>query len=146
MNLQELIANIQELCLSHKQISSFQVGNTFDVGVAKAQEYPCVWLELPLLVDYNETRSKTYSTALNFLSLCKADNLDSAVEKTSDMEVICDEVLQAIKSKFTKIGSENTVGVTMRSFSDDDLVGVRCDITFLVGRECDWRESFNTAV
>lgn len=144
MNLSDLIKNIQELALTHNQIEAVQTGNIFDVATSKSSEvYPALWMELPVLIDYNDVRKKTYTLALNFLSLCKSDDLLDAIDKTSDMEVVCDEVLQAINNKFQTIGVQDIQAITLRNFSDDDLVGVRVDITFVVGRQCDYMESFD---
>ena len=146
MTLLELLTNIQELALSNKQIQAVQTGNKFDIGVGKAEKYSCVWIELPILIDYNDNRFKTFTFALNFLSLCKADDLTDALLKTSDMEIVADDMLQAIKYKYTHIGIENITGLTLKSFSDDDLVGVRAELTFMLGRDCDWREHFDVAI
>ncbi len=147
MNLGELIETLTELILSHKQIVDVQIGNTFDVATSKSSDsYPACWLELPVLIDYNDSRKKTFSFALNFLSLCKSDDISDAVNKTSDMEIVCDEVLQAIKLRNMNIGIEDISGLTLRNFSDDDLVGVRAELTFYVGRECDINESFDIQV
>jgi hypothetical protein len=62
------------------------------------------------------------------------------------MEIVSDDVLQAIKYKYTHIGIENITGLTLKSFSDDDLVGVRVELTFMLGRDCDWREHFDKAI
>lgn len=145
MNLSELITDIQELALTNKQIVAAQTGNVFDVATSKSSEsYPALWIELPVLIDYNDKRKKTYTVALNFLTLCKSDDLLDAIDKTSDMEVVCDEVLQAIDNKYQSIGVSDMTGLTLRNFSDDDLVGIRCDITFTIGRECDYIQDFNT--
>lgn len=146
MNLQELLQSLQDLCLSHKQIVSVQVGNTFDVGQGKAEKYPVVWIETPFLIDYNDKRKKTFTFALNFLSLCKYDDLLDVVLKTSDMEIVSDDILQAIDNKYTTIGIADVTGLTLKNFSDDDLVGVRTELTFMVGRDCDWRNNFDKAL
>ena len=146
MTLLELLTNIQELALSNKQIQAVQTGNKFDIGVGKAEKYSCVWIELPILIDYNDNRFKTFTFALNFLSLCKADDLTDALLKTSDMEIVADDMLQAIKYKYTHIGIENITGLTLKSFSDDDLVGVRVELTFMVGKQCNYKLDFNESV
>jgi hypothetical protein len=144
MNIGEFILNIKQLALTHKQIVSVHIGNTYDIATSKSSErYPNMWIELPILIDYNDPRKKTYTLALNFLSLCKSDDIEDAVNKTSDMEVVCDEMLQAIQDSFRIIGISDINAITLRNFSDDDCVGVRTDITFTVGRTCDIKSSFN---
>ena len=146
MNLQELLQSLTDLALSHKQIKAVQTGNKFDIGVAKADEYPSLWLETPILIDYNNKIKKTFTFALNFLSLCKSDDLQDSIAKTSDMEIVCDEMLQAIDDKYRHIGIENITGLTLKSFSDDDLVGVRVELTFMVGKQCNYKLDFNESV
>jgi hypothetical protein len=145
MNLSELITSIQDLALTHNEILAAQTGNVFDVATSKSSEvYPAMWIELPVLIDYNDNRKKNYTFALNFLTLCKYDDLLDAIQKTSDMEAIADEMLQAIQNKFQNIGISDIQAITLRNFSTDDLVGVRVDVTFYVGRECNYMENFNT--
>lgn len=144
MTIYELISEIQTLALQHKQLVAAQCGNTFDVATSKSSEtYPALWIELPILTRYVDRRKKTHSFALNFLSLCKADDLEDAINKTSDMEVIADEFLQALDDRFKNIGVDDITALTLRGFSDDDLVGVRVEITFVMGRECDYKEDFD---
>ena len=147
MNLNELITDIKSISLSHDQVVSFHVGNDFDIATSKSSEkYPAIWFELPILTNYQDRRKKTHTAALNALSLAKADDIDDQIYKTSDMEIIMDELLQAIDNKFPTIGLSDIDSITLRNYSDDDLVGVRCDITFTIGRTCDYKESFDTEI
>jgi hypothetical protein len=147
MTISELLSELETLALQHKQIEAVQTGNVFDVATSKSSEtYPAMWIELPLLTNYPDRRKKTHSFSLNFLTTCKADDIVDAIDKTSDMEVIADEMLQAIGDRFTGIGMSDITGLTLRNFSDDDLVGVRVELTFTVGRECDYKESFDKQV
>jgi hypothetical protein len=62
------------------------------------------------------------------------------------MEVCGDEVLKAIDNKFTNIGVSDISGLTIRNFSNDDLCGVRIELTFYIGRVCDYKSSFNEPI
>ena len=147
MNLNELIVNIKDLALAHDQVQAFQIGETFDVATSKSSEkYPAVWFELPIVTDYQDSRRKIHTLALSVLTLAKSDDIDDQMYKTSDMEIIADELLQAIDKKYTNIGLSDLVGLSLRNFSDDDCVGYRVDITFTIGRECDIINSFNITV
>lgn len=144
MRLHELFYEIKQLCLQHNQIKSVQIGHTYDVATSKSSEvYPAVWMELPIFTNYIDGRKKQHVFALNFLTTVKSDNIQDVIDKTSDMEAVGDHVLQAIKDKYRKIGIENMDGITMRGFSDDDLVGIRIELNFMVGRECDFETFFN---
>jgi uncharacterized protein YpiB (UPF0302 family) len=137
MTISELITSIKELCLAHEQVKAFHVGESFDVATSKSSEkYPAIWFELPIQTDYVDRRKKTHTVALNALTLAKSDDIEDQMYKTSDMEVLMDELLQDIDDQHTNIGISNLVGLTLRNFSDDDCVGVRVDVSFTVGREC----------
>lgn len=147
MTLQELITDIKTICLAHDQVVGFHIGNSFDVATSKSSErYPAIWFELPILMDYPDRRKKNFDFALNALSLVKEDDIDDVINKTSDMEVIMDEITQALDDKYQNIGLSEINALTLRNFSDDDLVGVRCEITFTLGRACDYKESFDIEI
>jgi len=147
MTLLNLIDDIKALALAHDQVTSFHIGESFDIATSKSSErYPAVWFELPITTDYMDSRRKVHNTALDVLTLAKSDDIEDQMNKTSDMEVIADELLQAINDKFTNIGLGDMVGLTLRNFSDDDLVGVRVDLSFTIGRECDYKESFDVEI
>ena len=147
MTLQELIDDIKALALAHDQIVAFHIGETFDIATSKSSEkYPAIWVELPILTDYQDRRRKQHTLALNALTLAKSDDIDDQMNKTSDMEIIMDELLQAIDDKWQNIGLSDLTSITLRNFSDDDLVGVRTDVSLMVGRECDYKESFDTEI
>jgi hypothetical protein len=147
MNISELIDGITSTCLSHSQIQQVQTGNVFDIATSKSSEvYPCVWIELPMFTTYVDRRKKTHSFSLNFLTLAKQDDLNELINKTSDMEICADEVLHALDDRFTNIGIGDITALTLRNFSDDDLCGVRVELTFTIGRVCDYKESFDVQV
>jgi len=147
MTLQQLIDDIKELCLAHDQIVSFQVGNDFDIATSKSSErYPAVWFELPVLTSYFDRRRKQHSVTLNFLTLAKSDDISDQMYKTSDMEIIADQMQQAIDDHFQNIGIESVTGLSLRNFTDDDLVGIRMEMVFTIGRECDYKNSFKTVI
>lgn len=137
MNLRELIDSLNEFLLEQPTVNSVQTGGVFDIATSKSSDtYNAVWIELPILIDYNDSRKKTYTLSLNFLSLCDSNDIDDVINKTSMMEVLCDKSLQSLREKYMNIGLENIQGLTLRNFSDDDLVGVRTELTFIVAREC----------
>lgn len=140
MNLGELLLFITETALSNTQIVSVQTGNVFEIA-AKKDKYPALWIELPALIDYNLESRKNFTFALNFLSLCKYDDIQDIINKTSDMEVCADSVLMALDESNECI-MEDITGLTLRNFSDDDLVGVRVELTFITSRVCDWQSNF----
>ena len=128
-----------------KQIKSVQSGNDYDVATSKSSDiYPAVWIELPVLIEYPDNKRKTFQFALNFLTLTKQDDLQSILNKTDDMEVLSDVFLQALSQRYEWFAIEDVSGLTLRNFSADDLSGVRIELTFTVGRECDFIDYFDT--
>lgn len=144
MTIDELMNNIKQLSLAHKDIVSYQVGESFDLATSKSSErYPAVWFEIPIASDYNDKRKKTHTAALNVLTLAKDDDILDQMKQTSFCESIMDDILQAIDAKYLNIGISDVNSLTLRSYTDDDLVGIRVDITFIVGRTCSYKENFN---
>lgn len=146
MNLNTLITNIQTVALSHDQVKSFHKGETFDVGTQKSASYPSFWLELPFSPEYTDRRKKSFTFAINVLTKAKSDDIDDQLFHTSDCEEIMDGILQALDDKYTTIGVGDLTGITLRNFSDDDLVGVRVDITMTIGRVCDYKNRFTITI
>ena len=147
MTLNDLIEDIKELALSHDQVVAFHVGETFDVATSKSSEkYPAVWFELPILTSYDDRRRKTHGVSIDFLTLAKSDDITDQMNKISDMETIADEMLQAIDDKFQNIGIDLLTGLNLRNFTDDDLVGYRIDISFTIGRQCEYKNNFNIEI
>ena len=143
MTLNELKSQIKSIALTHKDIKEFQIGENFEVATSKEAAYPAVWLELPIYIDYTDERKKTFSMALSVLSLSDEDDVDSNFEDTSWMEQIADQILQKLKAASNIYGVDAGAGITLRNFSDDDLVGVRVELEIVTGRECDINEHFD---
>ena len=147
MTINDLKNNIRELALTHEDVVAFHVGESFDIATSKSSEkYPAVWLELPINTTYVDGRKKEHTTSINVLNLAKLDDIDDQIRVTSNMESIADQLMGAINEKYGKIGISGISGLTLRNFSDDDLCGVRVDLTFTVGRECNYYNKFNTTI
>lgn len=143
MTISELTENLKNLSLAHEDIRSFHIGETFDVATSKSSDkYPAVWLELPINTNY-ESRRKEHSTAIDVVNLAESDDIEDQIRVTSNMEAIADQLLQKIIEVYRQLGINIQSGLTLRNFSDDDLCGVRIDLTFIVGRECDFTDKFN---
>ena len=143
MNIQELTDRIKEICLNEKDIKSFHVGNTWDQSTGKASDvYPAVWLEFPTLITY-EMKDKIYTFSMDVLMLPKQDDVWDELFKQSQCETIADILLQVFKLKIANLSVSSADGLTVKNLNADIACGVRIDLKFIVGRECDPLAKFN---
>lgn len=142
MNIEQLVKRLEEICLNEKDIKSFHVGNTWDQSTGKGDVYCAVWIEFPILVDY-EMKDKIYTFSLDVLMLPKQDNLFDTMSKQSQCEAILDILLQVFKLKIANLSVNSAVGLTVKNINADIAAGCRVDLKFVVGRECDPLSHFN---
>ena len=142
MNIQTLTERLQEICLNHKEINSYSIGNTWDQAASKSSDvYPAVWQEMPVLVEYT-LKQKTYTFSLDVLMLPSQDNVSDELSKQSQCEVIADQLLQAFKLYIAHMSEGRLVGLTVKNLNADIATGVRIDIQFITNRECDIDDNF----
>ena len=142
MTLDEVKIVIKNIALSHKDINEFTMGENFEVGIRKTTDYPIAHLELPIVIDYSKVKSKDFSFALLVLTTSEQDNIDSNFVDTNYCEQIADQLLQKIDA-YHGIGVTQGNAITLRNFSDDNLVGVRMEFDITTGRECNINDYFN---
>ncbi len=143
MTINEVITHIKDICLKHNQINSFQYGMKYNSATGKGEKYPLIWLESPVLINYDNQRNKRYTMALNVLMLAKPDDYIDVVNKQSQTEEIMDDILQGMQFLFkNNLGYETIDGLTLENFSDDMAVGCRADFTLITNRNCDSKDNF----
>jgi hypothetical protein len=143
MNIQELTDRIKEICLNEEDIKSFHVGNTWDMSASKSSDiYPAVWIEFPILITY-EAKDKVYTFSMDVLMLPKQDDVWDELNKQSQAEAIADILLQVFKLKIKNLSVNTADGLTVKNLNSDIACGVRVDLKFIVGRECDPLAHFN---
>lgn len=143
MTLDEAKIVIKNIALSHKDIKEFTMGENFEIGIRKTTDYPIVHLELPIVIDYSKMKSKDFSLALLILTKSKQDDVEQNLIDTSYCEQIADQILQKINAYHKNLAILQGNAITMRNFSDDNLVGVRVEFDVTTGRECDINDYFN---
>lgn len=142
MNIQSLIDRIKYICLNHKEVKSFNLGNTWDMSSTKGDIYPAVWIEQPILITYELKGNKQYTFSLDVLMLPKSDDRGDEVWKQSECETIADELLQAFNKYIKNFGISSSNGLTVKNINADMAVGVRIDIILNTNRECDADNDF----
>lgn len=141
MNIQDLTNRMKEICLNHKDIKSFNVGNTWNMATGKGDVYPAVWVESPVLINYT-LKQKTYTFSLDVLMMAKANDVNDELYKQSICEQIGDQLLQVFKLKINGLSEGRMTGLTVKNINADLAVGVRIDLEFNTNRECDVLNNF----
>ena len=142
MNIEILTNRLREICLNHKEIRSYYIGNTWDMSASKSSDvYPAVWQEMPILVEYT-LKTKTYTFSLDVLALPHQDDVNDELSLQSQCEVIADQLLQAFKLYIAHMSEGTLTGLTVKNLNADIATGVRIDVQFITNRECDIDDNF----
>jgi len=138
MTIQELVTVVKDIALEDISLNSFYVGNTWDHSTGKADQYPCLWFEMPVLVDYNVQSKlfKTFIFSIDILMLADLDNVYDEIDKISQCEVLADKFLYYLKQNTDFNLVNNPSGLSMKSVNADDAVGIRLDIRVNTPRVC----------
>ncbi len=138
MTIQQLIDKVKVIVQEKLQINTFYIGNNFDMSAGKGDNYPCVWFEMPVLVNYNNKckHSKEYTFSMDFLTLPEYDDTTDEINMISHMESYADGFLQHLKMDldFSLVDFPN--GLTVKSMNADKACGIRLDIKVNTGRIC----------
>jgi hypothetical protein len=138
MTINELMEACKDITLNKIEAASFYVGNTWDMAAGKADIYPCVWFEFPVLVSYSTrvTLSKEFTFSLDFLIMPKMDDTTDEIQKISDMEIMADSFLYWLKKDLRFPLEDLPTGLTVKSINADNACGIRLDIKVNTGRAC----------
>ena len=146
MTIENLKDYWQSVCLKHKDVKQFNVGNYYDTAVNTNDKYPLAFWEMPYTIDFNmqkpiDTVQVSFSIFLN----TKQDDIADAHQAISLAKEIGEAIIQYVINDTTKnfiFNSANAVSV--REYSDDYVAGFRWDLTMTVQRSiCDLQELFN---
>ncbi len=137
MTLETLKDILRTTALNHKQVKTFDFGEQFEAAVDGNYEYPAIFMELPVLIDYDDRGlQKTFSFALDVMDLTDFNSIDKDYNAFSNCEVIGDAYFSKLKSdNNTEFRISDINALTFRNFSDDDLAGVRYELTVTTSRE-----------
>jgi len=137
MTLKEIVDAFNSVSLQHKSINEFYYGNSYDIAVSPKTKYPIVFLETPFNIDYSDNRRlKSYKFSLNVLFKTKSDNQKSSLSAISLAEDILDAILSKLQNDYqNKFIITGINALSLEDFSDDQLGGVRSNLTVSVNRE-----------
>jgi len=138
MTIQNLVDVCKDITLHKLQFKSFYIGNTWDMSAGKADIYPCLWLEMPVLVDYQTINkiNKQFTFSLDLIILPKLDDTTDEINMISHMEEYADEFLYYLKQNPDFILMDFPTGLTIKSINADNACGIRLDIKVKTGRVC----------
>jgi hypothetical protein len=143
MTINELVRIIKHVALKKMEgIQSFYVGNTWDMSQDKGNIYPNLWLEFPILVNYQiqNKLQKEFSFSVDILDLPKLDDTSSEIDRISHCERLADEFLFYLqrdiecKKEFSLVDLPN--GLSVKAINADNACGIRLDIKVISSREC----------
>jgi hypothetical protein len=138
MNIKKLIERCRSIGLENLGLKSVYVGNTWDQSKSKGDVYPCLWFEMPVLVEYNVggKHFKQYSFSLVFLGLSELDNTEDELIKISYLEEYADKFLQLLYQDKSLGIIPSPTGLTVKSINADVACGIRIDLRINVSRVC----------
>ena len=149
MSLEDLKNYWQALCLSHKDVKTFNVGNQYTPANNTDDKYPLCFWELPYTITpVGDKQIDTVTCALSVFLSTKQDDFKDWHEAISFAKTIGDVIMLRSGEETNKqFKLDNWNSISLTEYSDDSVAGMRYDLTFTVIRdycEEDLDEYFNT--
>lgn len=137
MELKELKDILKSTALAHKEVKTFDFGENFEAAINGNYQYPAIFMELPVLIGYDDRGlQKTFDFAIDIYDLPEFDDKSDAFNEFSNAEVIGDAYFSKLKADNNTIFRISAItALTFRSATDDDLAGVRYELTITTNRE-----------
>lgn len=137
MTLSELKQILKTTALKHKLVNTFDFGEVFEAAINGDYEYPAIFMELPILINYDERGlKKTLQFAIDIYDLKEFNNKDADYDGFSKSEVIGDAYFSKLSAdNKDKFRISDITSLTFRNQTDDDLCGVRYELTITTNRE-----------
>ena len=138
MTIKELTEVVKTITLEKLNLNSFYIGNTWDHSTGKADQYPNLWFEMPVLLNYNiqNKQFKTFIFSVDILMMPKMDDPIDEIDKISQCEVLMDKFLHYLKANGDYNIFLNPTALSIKSINADNACGVRADIQVNTKREC----------
>jgi hypothetical protein len=135
-SLEDLKDKIQCISLAHRDIQSFYMGEDALVHLPNQVVYPSVFLEIPYSIPYSDDRRfKEVNFSLLVLIKASQDDIVGDHKKISNAELIADAIIAKLQYSFNNdVIFSNVNGISLREFSDNNLSGVRFDLTATMKR------------
>lgn len=137
MNLNDLMEILKVTALNHKDVNTFDYGESFEAAINGNYEYPAIFMELPVLIDYDDRGlQKTYQFAINIYDKTEFNSLDKDYDAFSKAEVIGDAYFSKLKADNNTLFRISDINaLTFRNQTDDDLAGIRFELIVTTKRD-----------
>ena len=137
MTLTELKDILRVTALNHKDVYTFDFGESFEAAVDGNYEYPAIFMELPVLVSYDDRGlQKTFQFAIDIYDQTEFNAKDKDFNAFSNAEVIGDAYFSKLKAdNNTTFRISDINALTFRNQTDDDLAGIRYELVVTTKRE-----------
>lgn len=147
MTLKQLKEILRVTALQHKEVNTFDFGETFEAAINGNYQYPAIFMELPVLINYTpDGLDKTFSFAIDIYDLKDFNDKDADYDAFSNCEVIGDAYFSKLRADNRSTFSITDINaITFRNQTDDDLAGVRYELLVTTRREfCNnnWEDEF----
>ena len=137
ITLDELKTILKTTSLNHKDVYTFDFGESFEAAIDGNYEYPAIFMELPVLIDYDDRGlQKTYQFAINIYDQTEFNSKGKDYDAFSKAEVIGDAYFSKLKADNNTVFRISDINaLTFRNQTDDDLAGVRFELIVTTKRE-----------
>jgi len=135
MLIQDIITAFKTTALSHRNIESFDIGDSYLIDGNLAHEYPKFFMETPFQIQWNEKKQPYYTLSFAFYVLMNKleDNTLDQLQGVSDSALITEQILAKMDSDFSNMfGIESCNSLTYNDMSNEGLSTTRTDITLIV--------------
>ena len=137
MTLEGLKDYFKTISLKHKDVNDFKMGSWYDAATSTAK-YPMVWWEVPYFINYNADFPKgidTVTISFSVFHTTKRDDISDSHQVISICKTIGDAIITKARIEGTGFKIQSVNSVSVREYSDDDVSGMRYDLTLLLQRD-----------
>jgi len=135
MTLEDFKNYFKLVCLAHRDIRDFSVGNDYNQAT-KSNNYPLAFLEIPYLINYDLTKNyDVMNCALNIsYKAGVTDDVDTDHNSISKAKEIGDAIMLYINENSDEFKITEVNGLSFREFTDDATAGLRYEMTIILSR------------
>lgn len=150
MTISELKNYIESVCLAHKEIKQFLIGDSYNLAEDTNILYPSVFYELPYFLNYNVNPSSQVDNiqfAFNIFVESNTDKIENDHDAISRSKEIGDAIVSYIMANADDFRVIGVTAVSVREYTDDSIAGMRYEWTIALPRtycdSTDWTTMFN---
>jgi len=128
MTLNELKDYIKSVCLKHKDIQDFYIGDAYNEAEQINHNYPLVFYEMPYFLQYNlspQRRVDNVQFAFNVFVDSNWDKIEEDHDAISAAKSIGDDIITYILEAQREFVIGSVTAVSVSEFGDDSVAGMR---------------------